>query len=246
MSSGPTAESLHFWSACLSSKSEKGWLYSSVLSDLNFTGFFLFLHFNGLKFWRIVLWWGIVRNDRGQQICNLFIFSPFIFLIAFQTVLGLVFDVSEEQKLCHDVSFWVLIICVALAFSCLKASTFSAEGFQKSSPDVILCGWLGWKHQLTNYFSEKFLLSFLTFFNSLFTNIVKPRHFREFVFRNAGFWNSFVCNLSQSICKLSHWILRQGQLIRQPRHTQSVEWHPVSPVKFPVLSSRFIISKRSF
>ena len=59
-------------------------------------------------------------------------FFPLIFLNAFQTVLGLVSDVSEEQKLCQDVFFWVFIICLALAFSCLKASTFSAVGFQKS------------------------------------------------------------------------------------------------------------------
>ena len=59
-------------------------------------------------------------------------FFPLIILIAFQTVLGLVFDVSEEQKLCQDVFFWVFIVCLALAFSCLKASTFSAERFQKS------------------------------------------------------------------------------------------------------------------
>ena len=32
-------------------------------------------------------------------------FVPLIFLIAFQTVLGLVLDVSEEQKLCQDVFF---------------------------------------------------------------------------------------------------------------------------------------------
>ena len=70
--------------------------------------------------------------------------------------------------------------------------------------------------------SKKLPLSFLTFFNSLFTNIVKPRYFREFVFRNVGFWNSLVRNLNQSICKLSHWLLRQGQLVRQPRHTHSV------------------------
>ena len=59
-------------------------------------------------------------------------FFPFLFLIAFQTLLGLVFDVSEEQKLCDGVFFSVLIICLALAFSYLKASTFSAEGFWKS------------------------------------------------------------------------------------------------------------------
>ena len=59
-------------------------------------------------------------------------FFPLIFLNAFQTVLGLVSDVSEEQKLCQDVFFWVFIICLALAFSCLKASTFSAEGFRQS------------------------------------------------------------------------------------------------------------------
>ena len=44
MSSGPTAESFDFCSACLSSKSEKGWLYSSVLSDVNFT-VVLFIYF---------------------------------------------------------------------------------------------------------------------------------------------------------------------------------------------------------
>ena len=59
-------------------------------------------------------------------------FFPLIFLIAFQTVLGSVFDVSEEQKLRHDVFFRVCIVCLALAFSCLKATTFSAERFQKS------------------------------------------------------------------------------------------------------------------
>ena len=32
-------------------------------------------------------------------------FFPLIFLIAFQTVLGLALDVSEEQKLCQDVFF---------------------------------------------------------------------------------------------------------------------------------------------
>ena len=57
---------------------------------------------------------------------------PLIFLIAFQTALGLVFDVSEEQKVCHDVFFWVFITCLALAFKCLTASTYSAEGFRKS------------------------------------------------------------------------------------------------------------------
>ena len=59
-------------------------------------------------------------------------FFPLIFRIAFQTVLGLVFDVSEEQKLCHYVFFWAFIICLALAFSCLKASTFSTVGIRKS------------------------------------------------------------------------------------------------------------------
>ena len=56
-----------------------------------------------------------------------------IFLIAFQTVLGLGFDVSEEQKLCPDAFFGFFIISLALTFSCLKASTFSAEGFRKKS-----------------------------------------------------------------------------------------------------------------
>ena len=122
-------------------------------------------------------------------------FFPLIFLIAFQTVLGLVFDVSEEQKPCHDVSFWVFIVCLALVFSCSGASTFSAEGFRKS---------FRW-----------------TFLRSLIACL--QTSFRKLVFRNAGFWNSFVRNLNQSICKLSHWILRQGQLVRQPRHTQSAE-----------------------
>ena len=102
------------------------------------------------------------------------------------------------------------------------------------------------KYTFCRRVSEKFPLSFLTFSNSLFTNIVKPRYFREFVLRNVGFWNSLVRNFNQSISKLSHWILRQGQLVRQPRHTQSVEGHPVSPVESPVFSNRFIISKRSF
>ena len=57
---------------------------------------------------------------------------------------------------------------------------------------------------------EKFLLSFLTSFNGFFlTNTVKPMYFLEFVFRNVGFQNILVCNLDQSIRKLSHWILRQ-------------------------------------
>ena len=34
-----------------------------------------------------------------------FSFFSLIFRIAFQTVLGLVFDVSEEQKLCQEVFF---------------------------------------------------------------------------------------------------------------------------------------------
>ena len=45
---------------------------------------------------------------------------PFIFLIAFQTGLGLVCELSEVQKFCHDVFFFFLIICLALAFNCLK------------------------------------------------------------------------------------------------------------------------------
>ena len=112
----------------------------------------------------------------------------------------------------------------------------SGFGFQLLKSKYIFCSRV----------SKKFPLSFLTFFNNLFTNSVKPQYFREFVFRNVGFWNSLVRNLNQSTCKLSHWILRQGQLVRQPRHTQSAEGHPVSPVEFPVFSSRFIISKRSF
>ena len=132
------------------------------------------------------------------------------------------FSFYIKHKLCHDFFFWVFIICLALAFSCLKARTFSAVGFRKS---------FRWA---------------LSFFNSLFTSIVKPRYFREFIFKNAEFWNSVVRNLNQSICKLSHWILRQGLLIRQPRHTQSAEGHSVSPVEFPVFRNRFIISKRSF
>ena len=150
-------------------------------------------------------------------------FFPLIFLIAFRTVFGLVFDVSEEQKLCHDVFFWVF-------------SYMSGFGFQLLKSGYIFC----------RRVSEKFPLSFLTFFDSLFTSIVKPRYFQEFVFRNVGFWNSLVCNINQSICKLNHWILKQGQLVRQPRHTQSAEGHPVSPVEFLVFSNGFIISKRSF
>ena len=34
-----------------------------------------------------------------------------------------------------------------------------------------------------------------TFFNSLFTSIIKPCYFQEFVFRNVGFGNSLDCNL---------------------------------------------------
>ena len=41
----PTAESLDFWSASLSMKSEKGMLYFSELSDAKLTDFFLFLNF---------------------------------------------------------------------------------------------------------------------------------------------------------------------------------------------------------
>ena len=127
-------------------------------------------------------------------------FFPLIFLIAFQTVFGLVFDVREEQKLFHDVFFWVFFIIFGFGFQLLKS-----------------------KYIFCRRVSKKFPLSFLPFFNSLFTNIVKPRYFREFIFRSVGFGNSLVCNLNQSICKLSHWILRQGQLARQPRHTQSAE-----------------------
>ena len=103
-------------------------------------------------------------------------FFPLIFLNAFQTVLGLVFDVSEEQKLCRmfSLSFYYM----------------SGFGFQLLKSKYIFCSRV----------SKKFPLSFLTFFNSLFTNIVKPRYFRKFVFRNVGFGNSLVRNLNQSIC----------------------------------------------
>ena len=131
----------------------------------------------------------------------------------------------KNRNLAMMFSFWVVIVCLALAFSCLKASTFSAEEFRKS-------------------FRWAVLRSLIAFF--FFTNIVKPRYFREFVFRNVGFGYSFVCNLNQSICNLSHWILRQGQLVRQPRHTQTAEGHPVTPVEFPMFSNMFIISMRSF
>ena len=57
-------------------------------------------------------------------------FFTLIFQITFQTVLGLVFDVSEEQKLCQEVFFWVFI--KYLAFTCLNASMFSEVGFWKS------------------------------------------------------------------------------------------------------------------
>ena len=55
-------------------------------------------------------------------------FFTFIFLIALQTVLGCVFEFSEVQNFCHDVFFSFSIICLALAFSYLKASMFSAAG----------------------------------------------------------------------------------------------------------------------
>ena len=45
MLSGPTAESFDFCSACLSSKSEKGWLCFSDLSDVNFRGGWLLFCF---------------------------------------------------------------------------------------------------------------------------------------------------------------------------------------------------------
>ena len=112
--------------------------------------------------------------------------------------------------------------CLLLSFD------MSGFGFQLLKRKYIFCSRV----------SKKFPLSFLSFFDSLFTSIVKPRYFREFVFRNVGFGNSLVCNLNQSICKLSHWILIQGQLVRQPRHTQGAEGHPVSPVEFLVFSSR--------
>ena len=147
------------------------------------------------------------------------------------------FDFSDCFPDSFRFSFWcqwrteTLPWCFLLSFYYM-----SGFGFQLLKSKYIFC----------RRVSKKFPLSFLTFFNSLFTNIVKPRYFREFVFRNVGFWNSLVCNLNQSICKLSHWILRQGQPVRQPRHTQSAEGHPVSPVEFPVLSSRLTISKGSF
>ena len=85
-------------------------------------------------------------------------FFPLTFLIAFQTILGLVFDVSEEQKLCQDVFFWVFIIFLAFAFSYLKASTFSAVGFRKS-------------------FRWAFFLSFIACLQTSF----KPRYFLSLI-----------------------------------------------------------------
>ena len=123
-----------------------------------------------------------------------------------------------------------------MIFFCLFAVEFYLYVFQLLKGKYIFC----------RRVSEKFPCSFLTFFISMFANSVKPRYFREFVFRNVGFWNRSVCNLNRCICKLSQWILRQGQLIRQPRHTQSAVGHPVNPVEFPVFTSRFIISKRRF
>ena len=50
----------------------------------------------------------------------------------------------------------------------------SGFGFQLLKSKYIFC----------RRVSKKFPLSFLTFFDGLFTNIVKPRYFREFVYRN--------------------------------------------------------------
>ena len=62
MSSGPTAESFDIGGACFSSKSGKGRLCSSDLSDVKLTvflflflfSFLIFLRFNGLKFRGVV------------------------------------------------------------------------------------------------------------------------------------------------------------------------------------------------
>ena len=109
-------------------------------------------------------------------------FFTFIFMIAFQTVLGLVFDVSEEQKLCHDVFFWVFMICLALAFSCLKASTLSVEGFRKQT--------------------KKFPLSFFFFLRSLIACLQTSLNhgtFRSLFLEMWDFGNSLVCNLKVSV-----------------------------------------------
>ena len=42
---------------------------------------------------------------------------------------------------------------------------------------------------------KAFSSSILALFNKLFASIMKPGHIGQFIFRNAGFENGFVCNL---------------------------------------------------
>ena len=47
-------------------------LYSSELSDVKLTDFFLSQHFNGLKFWGVLFRGGVVGNGRDCWISHLF------------------------------------------------------------------------------------------------------------------------------------------------------------------------------
>ena len=68
----------------------------------------------------------------------------------------------------------------------------------------------------------------------------------DFFFPRAiGFGNVFAFNLNENICKPRHCFSRQGQLVRQPRYTQSVKEHTVSSVQCSMCSG-FILSSRSF
>ena len=84
-------------------------------------------------------------------------------------------------------------------------------------------------------------LCLFTFFNSLFTSIIKPGCLWKFIFGNMGFGNGFICYFNQISVNWAAGSSDKTNPSDKCNTTQSVEWQPVSRVKFPVFSRGFII-----
>ena len=119
--------------------------------------------------------------------------------------------------LIFDYTSW-LVLCY------LKANTFPAEGFFLES-----FRW-AFSRSLTTCLQASLNQGTIARINLFF-----------FLNWNVRFWKGFVYSFKENVSKVSHWIIRHDQLVRQPWHPYGAEGHQVSPVKFPVFSRRFTV-----